>query len=78
MCNFTGEWKDKAFADKVIAETNSYWKALVSNKDKANELAILNTTQEDSAACISLVNYFLLILFIYIMYHTLVLLAFHD
>jgi len=46
---FEGVWKDKAFAQQIIHETNGFWRSLINNKEHAG---IQNTTQSNSAACI--------------------------
>jgi len=50
---FDGEYKDKAFADKTIADTNKQWIALI-NGEAESSLAIDNTTVDGSKAKVSL------------------------
>jgi len=46
---YNGEWKDRAFAMKVIEETNGFWKALMNNKDVGKDVNTMNTTQNNSS-----------------------------
>ena len=49
----SGEWKDKAFADNIIKETNGHWKALVSNKGVADDVNTKNTSVQNSHSLIT-------------------------
>merc|ERR1712149_83433 len=49
---FDGEYKDKAFADKIIAECYDQWKELINGKTES-KLAIENVSVEGSKAKIS-------------------------
>jgi len=44
---FDGEFKNRAYAEDVIAETHHYWEALISNKAD-NDLDRSNTTVQDT------------------------------
>jgi len=46
---FEGAYKDKAFADKTVADTNEQWKSLINGTAETN-LAIENTTVDGSKA----------------------------
>lgn len=50
---FNGEWKDRAFAEKVIAETNGHWKILMANKGVADDVTTSNTTVQNSYGYLS-------------------------
>ena len=50
-----GEWKNKAFADNIIKETNAHWKALVTNKGVSDEVETKNTSVQNSHGLITLV-----------------------
>jgi len=50
---FDGVWKDKAFADNIIKETNGHWKALMSNKGVADDVATQNLSVQNSHGLIS-------------------------
>ena len=45
---FNGEPKNREFAEKTIAETNKYWKELVSNATNTSGLDLKNTTLNNS------------------------------
>jgi len=49
---FNGEYKDKAFAHEIIAETHEYWKQLLA-KGGVGELDCRNTESTNSSKCIS-------------------------
>lgn len=56
---FSGAAKPKEFALKIIAETEEFWKSLISGETKFEKIAIQNTTltgaitQEDAAAIVA-------------------------
>jgi len=50
---YDGEWKDRAFAEKVITDTNGHWQALVSEKGVSGDVATVNTTVANSTNIIS-------------------------
>jgi inorganic pyrophosphatase len=49
---FNGEFKNREYAEDVIAETHQFWKELISNNAK-NDLDRSNTTVEDSPTFMS-------------------------
>lgn len=53
----SGEWKNKAFADNIIKETNAHWKALITNKGVADDVETKNTSVQNSHGLITLVHY---------------------
>jgi len=50
---FNGEFKDRAFAEKVIVDTNGHWNTLMKNKGAAEDVITTNTTQQNSTGLIS-------------------------
>jgi len=50
---FNGEWKNKAFADNIIKETNAHWKALMTNKGVADDVETKNTSVQNSHGLIT-------------------------
>jgi nucleosome-remodeling factor subunit len=50
---FGGQARDKAFAERIIQETNSHWKEMICGKLEAENLSLANTTVQDSPFRIS-------------------------
>lgn len=46
---FSGAAKPKDFALKIIAETEEFWKSLISGETKHEKMSIQNTTQDNGA-----------------------------